>query len=108
MGGIVRQRVRIDGALADEEIRRLGHTPANVSASGQPIKLREVGDKLAFARRGEGRLSPGIDSMLVAMAQGDWAVCALCRLRDDVSPTQLAAHAAMASEMFLAAVRPRW
>lgn len=45
-------------------------------------------------------------SMLVAMAQSDWTARALYDLLDEVSPAQLEAHAKMASEMFMAAVRP--
>jgi AcrR family transcriptional regulator len=45
-------------------------------------------------------------SMLVAMAQSDWTARALYGLLDGVSAAQLEAHAAMATGMFLAAVRP--
>lgn len=45
-------------------------------------------------------------AMLVAMAQGDWTVRALYGLAEDSTPAKLEAHATLATEMFLAAVRP--
>lgn len=44
--------------------------------------------------------------MLVVMAQGDWTVRALYGLAEDATRAKLEAHAALATQMFLAAVRP--